>query len=630
MALGRSRGFQQVCAWRNYIILLLTPILFIPVLLIGTSEAKCAYCVMVMAVYWFSEAIPVGITALLPVVLFPLLDVVKSSRISMLYMTDTNMMLFGSMLVAVSIEYWNIHKRIALRTLMIVGSEPRWLMLGLMLATWFLSMWISNMATAAMMIPITEAVLQQLEDYTHRDRSQSLCKTEAHNGHANGENGYGSVVLATESSTEADDSDNGTVETPLTEPEFASHLYVYQNGQKVHDLGEAVCVKITELQEAESPATKPTNFTGLCKGMSLCICYAANIGGVATLTGTGPNVVLKGNTDRLFDGVDLRNPISFGSWMAFALPLSLILLLICWIWLQVAFLGRSAFSRRSQDPTTSRRIKEMIADEYSQLGPLVFGQVVVLVLFIVLVVLWITRDVGGVAGWGRHFKSVSNSLPGILVGILMFVLPSTIPCLGSYDTDIHVDAAGKENYKSQLRVRPLMTWEYLNRKMPWQLVLLLGGGFAISEGFVASGLSVWIGDQLFFFRKWNEWLVLLVFCFITASATELASNNAICSVLLPIMEELAPRIGAHPLLFLIPVTLSCSFAFMLPVATPTNAIVFTYGRLRTIDMATAGFFLNIVAVPCTVLLTKTLGVAVFDLNHVPEEFIKNATSLVTP
>ncbi|RUS69461.1 hypothetical protein EGW08_022775 [Elysia chlorotica] len=420
------------------------------------------------------------------------------------------MMLFGSMLVAVSIEYWEIHKRIALRVLMVVGSEPRWLMMGLMLATWVLSMWISNMATAAMMIPITEAVLQQLED----------CSAIQSDSVSNGINGFHNADICDEEAGHG-------IELDLGQP------------------------------------TRPANFAGLSKAMSLCICYAANIGGVATLTGTGPNMIMKGNTDRYRSG--------------------------------------------RHDPTTSKRIKRLINEEYRKLGPLNTGQIIVLFMFIVLVLLWITRDIGGVAGWGRHFKS--------------------IPDFNIKRKPIFYHECNGFSSADDARVKPLMNWEYMNKKMPWQLVLLLGGGFAISEGFVKSGLSVWIGDQLYFFRDWNEWLLLLVFCFITAAATELASNNAICSVLLPIMEELAPRVGAHPLLYIIPVTLSTSFAFMLPVATPTNAIVFTYGRLRTMDMAKAGLILNLVSVPCTVFMTKTLGAAIFDLNQVPEQFLQNATSL---
>ncbi|KAK3775805.1 hypothetical protein RRG08_047992 [Elysia crispata] len=637
MALGRSRMWQQMCVWRNYIILVVTPIVCAPILAIGTSESRCAYPVMLMAVFWFSEAMPVGVTALLPVVLFPLLDVVKSSDISKVYMTDTNMMLFGSMLVAVSIEYWDIHKRIALRVLMVVGSEPRWLMLGLMLATWVLSMWISNMATAAMMIPITEAVLQQLEDCSAMEKGRPASIENDSSQHSGSKNGVG--VCGTLGSNEAfDDPEKDTAETPLhtLQPNASTQAFITSSvSHGINGFHNAdICDEALDLELGQGEHTKPANFAGLSKGMSLCICYAANIGGVATLTGTGPNMIMKGNTDRLYKAADERNPINFGSWMGFAIPLSLILLLLCWVWLQLAFFDRGSLTKRGvrHDPTTSKRIRRLIQEEYNKLGPLVFGQILVLVMFVVLVILWITRDIGGVAGWGRHFKSVSNSLPGILVGILMFALPSSMSCVRSCSGESQPEKLGastdqKDNAPGA-RVKPLMNWEYMNRKMPWQLVLLLGGGFAISEGFVKSGLSVWIGDQLYFFRAWNEWLVLLVFCFITASATELASNNAICSVLLPIMEELAPRIGAHPLLFIIPVTLSTSFAFMLPVATPTNAIVFTYGRLKTMDMAKAGLILNLASVPCTVIMTKTLGAAIFDLGEVPEQFLQNATALV--
>lgn len=607
---------EHLWAWQRYIILFATPFLLAPLpAFIGTSESRCAYVVMLMAVYWFSEAIPVGVTALIPVVLFPVLGIMDTNSTTMLYMKDTNMLFIGGFFVAVSIEYWGLHKRIALRILMLVGSEPMWLMLGLMAGTWFLSMWISNTATTAMMVPITEAILQQLEGTLSNKGQEKKKEADASESEAD----LTSYELGIVS--------NGKDESkPDTDTDETSQ---HRNGFK-SDTQTNVNDTLNSGNHGNSVGDP--QFRRLSIGMSLCICYAASCGGIGSLTGTGPNLILKENSDVVYAKSTLSNPVTFGSWLAFGVPMSLLVVVICWIWLQVAFLGRRGvlglFSRGSrQDVETSRRVKQLIKDEYNKLGPVVFGEGMLLGLFVLLVTLWITRDMGGQAGWGQLFeRDVKDSVPALLIGILLFILPSTWPCMQTYHRYSHPQKQGQAAARNRkVVIRPLLNWQVAHEKMPWQLVFLLGGGFALSGGFDKSGLSDWIGDQLEFFKDWNEWAVLIIICYIAAACTEVTSNTAMSSVLLPIMERLSARTGSHPLIYMFPVCLSTSFAFMLPVATPPNAIVFTYGRIKISDMIKAGFVMNVLAVPCVVFMTKTLGPLVFNFDKNPADFLINAT-----
>ncbi|XP_012942314.1 solute carrier family 13 member 5 [Aplysia californica] len=598
MGRGSDSLLTHVWAWRTVLILVLTPILLLPLpLVVDSSEARCAYVVLLMGVYWITESLPVGVTALIPVLLFPTMGIAGTDAVTGKYFNNVNMLFIAGLMMAVGIEYWNLHRRIALRILLFVGSEPRWLMAGMMIATWFLSMWISNTATTAMMVPITEAILVQLKGARNT-------KPSARSKSINGD-------IDMEKTTELDDVSISIKPRPVAEENHVDEKTEY------------------EPEEEDDPT-----FTRMCKGMSLCICYAANSGGIASLTGTGPNLVLKGEADALYQKIGRSNPVTFGSWMGFGLPLSIVVVIVCWLWLQIVYLrcsgACSCCGKEGQDQDQKARVKAVIQNEYNKLGPIVFGQGMIMFLFVLLVTLWITRDLGGVVGWGHLFTlKVKDSVPAVLVAIMLFALPSTLPFLKSYSNPSHPETDQsntlKDGSKSPIKdgplvIRPLLNWKVVHERLPWSLFLLLGGGFALSLGCQESGLSKWIGVQLGFFSSWNQYLMLMMVCYITAAATEVTSNTAISQLLMPIVSQLAIDTNHHPLYYMFPVALSCSFAFMLPVATPPNAIVFAYGRIKISDMVKAGFVMNILAVPILVGMTATVGDAIFDFSNIPPEF----------
>ncbi|XP_012942313.1 solute carrier family 13 member 5 [Aplysia californica] len=597
---------------RNVIILVLTPLLLLPLpLCIGTSASKCAFVVLMMAVYWVTEALPVGVTALIPVALFPLFEIMPSELTASYYMNNMTLLFTGGLCMAISLEYWNLHKRIALKILLLVGTEPKWLMLGMMLATWFLSMWISNTGTTAMMVPIITAVLDQM-----RKGKNSTIEDVESNVAASDDQGK---------SHEVDDKTNGSVVDSSNAPHVAKKEEKPVKSQEryvVAGEGDQYELKKTESEgekhdndDAHSDASdsqEDDHMAQMERGMLLCICYAANTGGIASLTGTGPNLVLKAMVDELYHKHDLPSPVSFGTWMAVGLPLSAVVLIVCWIWLQVAFLRCRGPCCSCCSPATenSRRVKELIAAEYRKLGPVSLSQKIVVSQFLILVILWITRDLGGVAGWGKSFPSgfVSSSCPAMLMTIMLFAIPRNIPRIG------------------QKLCVPLMEWSYVQQKMPWHLLFLLGSGFALAKGSERSGLSYWLGTQLEVFNDVNQWAVLFIIGYFATFLTEVTSNSAIANLLLPMLIQLALRTGVHPLNYMFPAALACSFAYMLPVATPPNAIVYATNKVKMSLMIKIGFVMNILAVPCLIVITRILGDAVFDFGNVPAAFSTDTES----
>ncbi|XP_026051514.1 solute carrier family 13 member 5a isoform X2 [Carassius auratus] len=512
-----SHILKHVWWMKNGLILFCTPFLLLPLpLVIGTKEAACAYVVALMAVYWCTEVLPLAVTALLPAVLFPLFRIMESKDVCMQYLKDTNMLFLGGLMVAVAVEHWNLHKRIALRVLLIVGVRPALLMLGFMGVTAFLSMWISNTATTAMMVPIVQAVLEQL----NRAEPDQVSTPE---------------IDAKNTEKQPD------TQVALNGPSFSMEFDMEEHSRNAEER-----IK-------------------MCKGLTLSVCYAASIGGTATLTGTGPNLVLMGQMSQLFpDNPDI---INFASWFGFAFPNMIIMLILAWLWLQIVFLGVNF--RKTWGCGTVKTEKEIAAynvikDEHRRLGPMTFGELSVLALFVLLVVLWFTRDPGFVDGWATQFfnaekEFVTDATVAVFVAALLFVFPSKPPRLCHWRTQSSDTVLQQESGYTPT----LLTWKVTQQKMPWSIILLLGGGFALAKG--------------------SE----------------------------------SQSIGVNPLYVMIPCTLSASFAFMLPVATPPNAIVFSYGYLKVSDMAKTGIVMNIIGILSITLAINSWGKAIFSLDTFP-------------
>ena len=487
----------------RYLVFVLAPFLALSIVLFadlepGNPKVTNTLAVAVwMALWWVSERVPLGITSLLPIVLFPLLGIMNGKAVSSVYYNHVIFLFIGGFLVALAIQKWDLHKRIALGILHLVGGSPTRIMFGFMFATGFLSMWISNTATTMLMVPMAMAVIAQLGEINGVERVRS-----------------------------------------------------YQIG------------------------------------LLLSIAYSASIGGIATLVGTPPNLSFSRIYNIYFP--DLPE-VSFADWFIFAAPISMILFVGLW------FYARHRFIKKQ--PALKHLEHSEISDTYRQLGAPSFEEKVLLLCFAALVALWFFRAdivIGNfhIWGWSNLFKNpkfFNDGTVAIFIAMILFIVPS-----------------------KQQKGAYLMDWKTAER-IPWEIILLFGGGFALASGFKESGLSEWFGHQLDWLKNVHPFVLILAISTLITFLTELTSNTATVETFLPILAGLATSIHVHPLMLMLPATVAASLAFMLPVATPPNAIIFGTNRITISDMARAGFALNIIGIIVVSVMTYFWGRVVFGI-----------------
>lgn len=471
--------------------LLILPLLLLLPLVVADIQppaaARCAAVLLLMAVYWTGEVLPLPITSLLPVILFPLLGVISTNDIAPIYMKGTQMFYMGSLMIALAVEESGLHKRLALRALMLSGDAITSIMLGFMCVTAFLSMWISNAATTAMMMPILEAVLKEL----------------------NVENNEGRM-------------------------------------------------------------------------MYLSIAYSASVGGLCTIIGNPPNLILNEFMNQQFTE---EQPLNFSSWMLFSLPGGFINLFILWIVLQLYFLRPSMKEffgqcKAKTKENNTRRFKDMIKERYEALGPVTFHEIATLCLFCLIVIIWFFRKPGFMPGWTTLFNwegdiSIATATPTLLIVVLFFIIPA--------------------DYKNP-KGRTLLVWKNVQTKFPWGVLLLMGGGFALAKGANESCLSQVLSLQLAGLKSLDPSMVLFIVCIISSALSQVASNSTIVTIMVPVVFVLSETLGTNPLYLALGVTITASYAFMLPVGTPYNAIVYDAGKngadLKVLHMSGVGLILG--------------------------------------
>ncbi|RIJ47836.1 DASS family sodium-coupled anion symporter [Maribellus luteus] len=483
--------------------LVVAPLISLSIILfadLDPGNPQVTYCfaiALLMAAWWITEAIPLAVTALLPVALFPLLGVVDGKTVSSMYFNHLIFLFIGGFLMAFAMERWNLHRRIALKILILFGISPGRILLGFMLATSFLSMWMSNTATAMMMVPIALSIIMKLEE--------SLGKKK-----------MGKYAI----------------------------------------------------------------------GLLLGIAYSSSIGGISTLVGTPPNPLLVSVVDIMFPEMP---EISFADWLIFALPVTVLIFIIAWLLLYFMYKPKKSWEKLQIDD---------FKKEHKALGKMKTEERIVLALFSILAFLWIFRSGFSIQsfvipGWSQLFENpsyINDGTVAIFISSILFMIPS----------------------RSQKGER-IMDWE-TTRKMPWGIILLFGGGFALAEGFVESGLSVWFGQQMAGLADVQPIVITFVDVALMSFLTELTSNVASTEMILPILAGLATTIKINPLLLMIPATLAASLAFMLPVATPPNAIIFGTKRIKVKDMVRTGFLLNLAGIIIATLIMYFWGTVVFDID----------------
>ncbi|XP_024105089.2 solute carrier family 13 member 1 isoform X2 [Pongo abelii] len=580
--------FSYILVYRRFLLVVFTVLVLLPLpIVLHNKEAECAYTLFVVATFWLTEALPLSVTALLPSLMLPMFGIMPSKKVASAYFKDFHLLLIGVICLATSIEKWNLHKRIALKMVMMVGVNPAWLTLGFMSSTAFLSMWLSNTSTAAMVMPIAEAVAQQIINAEAEVEATQMT-------YFNGSTNHG---------LEIDESVNGHEINERKEK--TKPVPGYNN-----DTGK-ISSKV-ELEKTSGMGTKYRTKKGhmTCKLMCLCIAYSSTIGGLTTITGTSTNLIFAEYFNTRYPDCRCLN---FGSWFTFSFPAALIILLLSWIWLQWFFLGfnfKETFKCGKTKIVEQKACAEVIKQEYQKLGPIRYQEIVTLVLFIIMALLWFSRDPGFVPGWSALFSEypgfATDSTVALLIGLLFFLIPAK-----------RLTETTPTGEIVAFDYSPLITWKEFQSFMPWDIAILVGGGFALADGCEESGLSKWIGNKLSPLGSLPIWLIILISSLMVTSLTEVASNPATITVVLPILSPLAEAIHVNPLYILIPSTLCTSFAFLLPVANPPNAIVFSYGHLKVIDMVKAGLGVNIVGVAVVMLGICTWIVPMFDLYTYP-------------
>jgi len=501
---GQKRGLWLGAVF--FVLLMLFPI-------DPTNEpaSRLAAVALLMATWWVTDAIPLFATALLPLVLYPLLGIMGGGETAPIYFNSTIVLFLGGFMIALTMEKWNLHRRIALTIIHAVGGGPARIVLGFMIAAAFLSMWISNTATAVMMVPIALAIVLQIEDEFGRE---------------------------------------------------PSHTFTVS--------------------------------------LMLGIAYGSSVGGLTTLVGTPPNLSFVRIFQILFPDAP---PIAFGQWIVMALPVGIVMLVVAWLLLT------RVFYRASDEITVDQ---EVVARERSALGSVSSEERAVLAVFVTTAALWVFRvdlNVGlfTIPGWSGlipHAGMIDDGTVAITMASIMFFVPAR--------------SAGEGARLMGPDVIP---------RLPWDIVLLFGGGFALAAGFQQTGLAEIIGGQFELLSALPTFLVIVLVCFTITFLTELTSNLATTEMILPILASVAVVTGTHPLIIMIPATLSASCAFMMPVATPPNAIVFGSERLTVGEMAKVGIVLNLIGVIVIASAVYTIGTVVFgiDAGVVPDW----ATSIAT-
>lgn len=466
--------------------LILGFLLFLCILFFGDLDpaniavTRMAAIAVLIATWWITEAIPLAATALLPLVLFPILGISSAKEIAPAYLPSILFLFIGGFMIALAMEKWNLHKRIALTIVNIFNGSPTKIILGFMIATAFLSMWISNTATTVMMVPIGLAIIYKLED------------------------SFGEI--------------------------------------KTHHFSVA---------------------------LMLGIAYSASIGGISTLVGTPPNLSFVRIFEISFPELEL---ISFGKWMLIGLPISITMIFICWVIL-TKFIFRFDASLKID--------KSVIESEKSALNKISYEEKIVFTVFIVTALLWIFRkdlNLGFIVipGWSNilEFPSyIDDGVVAIFMSIVLFIIP------GKSDTE-------KKNILDST----------VFAKIPWAIILLFGGGFALAKGMKISGLSEYIGAMFSDLEGSHPIAIISGLSFGITFLTELTSNMATTEMILPLLATISESANINPLIMMIPATISASCAFMLPAATAPNAIVFGSERITIAEMVKAGILLNIIGI----------------------------------
>ncbi|MED4475857.1 MULTISPECIES: SLC13 family permease [Bacillaceae] len=503
---GNKKGHNKKPAYKpaQKVGLILGPLLFLLTLLFfhpeGLSpEARSVLAVTLwVATWWITEPIPIPVSSLIPIILLPMTGALDGNTVVSSYGNDIIFLFLGGFFIATAMEKWNLHKRMALSIISIIGTSPQRIVLGFMVSTAFLSMWVSNTAATMMLIPMGLAIVQQA--------SSSLEKGK-----------------------------------------YASDIPKFE------------------------------------KSVIFGIGYAATIGGLGTLIGTPPLSILAGTVGQMFD-----TEISFAGWMAVGVPLVILLIPLLWL-----YLTKVVYKINFRELPGG---KEQIYKERKSLGKISYEEKAVAFVFAFAAFMWITRTFI----WENivEIPGISDGIIAMMATVLLFLIP----------------AKREEGSK-------IMEWKD-SKDIPWGILILFGGGLAIAAGFTSTGLSEWIGHQLAGLEGMNILLVIFISTLVILLLTEITSNTATATMIIPVVASLGLALNIHPYALMVPCAMAANCSFMLPVGTPPNAIMYGTGKLKITEMVKNGFWLNNFTLVLIVLVVYFYLPLVWgiDLFEIPAEF----------
>ena len=488
-------------ARRNWWVFLLGPaagallFLILPGSLVFEGRAV-AGCALWMAIWWVTESVPIPVTSLLPLVLFPLFGMGDITEVAAPYANSVVFLVMGGVILGLATERSNLHLRVALLTIRLVGTKPSQIVLGLMIASAFISAWVSNTATAVIMVPIAVSILNLVRSIDERAAG-----------------------------------------------------------------------------------------TKFAASMLLGVAYGVTIGSTATLIGQPPMALMKGYLAES-QGID----VSFGQWMMVGVPWAIIMLTIAWL-----VLAKIVF-RPEADQLPGGA--QLIRDEYEKLGRMSSPEKRVAAIFAAAIFFWIfvpfIADIPWVAENLAFLSTIDDAQVAMAAGVACFIVPS-------------------EKRRTDPSGSPLLGWSAA-KEIPWGLLLLFGGGLSLSAMFTATGFSQWVGEQVGGLTTVPSWVVIVAVAVVSLVLTELTSNTATAAAFLPIFGSVAVGIGVDPLLMTITVTLAVCSAYMLPVATPSNAVAFGSGEISIKQMVRAGVWLNLISLGLIMVVLYTFVPMVFGVS----------------
>lgn len=466
--------------WFLFSLVVFTLLIIKPIIPSNGRISNMLAIVIFMALLWLTETLPIGVTALFPLILYPIFQISNANQVAINYFNSTIFLFLGGFMISIAIENTGLHKRIALALLKILGQSKDGILMAFSISSWFLSMFVSNTATALIMLPIAVSLINNVSSNIDLKSQDKFAK---------------SILFA--------------------------------------------------------------------------IAYSCSIGGIATLIGTPPNLIFQKIYTLNFPELP---EVSFAKWLSIAFPISVLLLFSEYFLLRIIFLKN----------LPSRIInKEKLIENNFYKHKITTPEVITLVVFIATCGLWMFRnsfDLGlvKIPGWADLLglsNLIDDSTISIFSAVLLFILPSNFKNLS----------------KRILTINDL-------KKIPWDIILLFGGGFALADGFESTGLSDYLAQSLVGLTHIPQIALIIVVCILIVAITEFSSNTAVASTFLPIIASLTKTLGISPIKLMLPATISASLAFMLPISTPPNAIVFSTGKIKIQEMAMVGISLNIIGI----------------------------------